>query len=96
MNGGVDTQLIDADRKAVLSVRYMLQGHDSKNNSCRLFIENNADTGEGITYTGSKVATDSGDLKWLEKEDSIGRIADEDGKLVIIIDKADGKYNACL
>ncbi len=90
LNGGVDTQLIGADRRAVLSARYMLQGRDSKNNSCRLFIENNAETGEGITYTRPKIVTDSSDLKWLEKEDLIGRIADEDGKLVIMIDKADG------
>ena len=89
LNGGVDTQMTGADGRTALSARYMLQGHDSKNNSCRLFIENNAETGDGTTYTRPKIVTDSSELKWLEREELIGRIADEDGKLVIIIDKAD-------
>lgn len=91
LNGGVDTQMTGADGRTLLSARYMLQGRDTKNNSCRLFIENNAETGNGTTYTRPKIITDSSELKWLEKEELVGRIADEDGKLVIIIDTADGK-----
>lgn len=88
LSGGVDTQMISED-KTILSARYMLAGYDSKNVPCRLFIENNAEAEEGITYTRPKIYTDSSDLKWLETEELIGRIAEEDGKLVIIIDKAD-------
>lgn len=91
LNGGVDTQMTGADGRTLLSARYMLEGRDSKNNSCRLFIENNAETGVGTTYTRPKIVTDSSELKWLEREELIGRIADEDGKLVIIIDTANGK-----
>ena len=94
LNGGVDTQMTSADQRTTLSARYMLQGHDNKNNPCRLFIENNAEAGEGITYTRPKIYTDSSDLKWMEKAELIGRIADEEGKLVIIIDKADNKADS--
>lgn len=87
LQGGVDTQITGPDGKTVLSARYMLQGYDGKDKNCCLFIENNAVTEEGTTYTKPKIYTDSSDLKWMEKEELVGRITDEDGKLVIVIDK---------
>lgn len=88
LNGGVDTQLTGADGRTQLSARYMLQGLDSERKPCRLFIENNAKGGDGTTYTKPKIYTDSSDLKWMEEEALTGRIADENGQLVIIIESA--------
>lgn len=101
LNGGVDTQLIRGKEKAVLSARYMLQGRDGRNECCRLFIENNSvntavkdgksgeGAEEGAVFTRPKIYTDSSALKWLEKEELLGRVGEEDGRLVIIIRKAD-------
>lgn len=85
LNGGVDTQLVNSDGRTTLSARYMLKGYDRKDNPCHLFIENNAETENEITFTSPRIYTDSCELKWLEKEELTGRITNEDGKLVILI-----------
>lgn len=90
LNGGVDTQMFNTDNKGTLSARYMLKGYDSENKPCRLFIENNAETGNGDAYTSPKIFTDSKSLKWLEQEELVGRIENEEGKIVIIIEGRDG------
>lgn len=81
--GGVDTQLINADGMGTLSARYMLEGHDADNVPCFLYIENNAVIGE--KFTRPVIYTDSKALKWLEKENLVGRIENQDGQLVILI-----------
>lgn len=85
LNGGVDTQLISKEGHVTLSARYMLKGHDNKNRPCSLFIENNAESEDEITYTKPKIYTDSEHLKWLEQEKLTGRLEHKDGRLVIII-----------
>lgn len=85
MAGGADTQLIKPDNIVTLSARYMLKGTDRKNNPCHIFIENNAEAENGVTYTKPVIFTDSKDLKWLEHKELEGRIENEEGKLVIII-----------
>lgn len=92
LNGGVDTQVINTGNKGTLSARYMLEGYDSENKPCRIFIENNAETGDGAPYTNPKIFTDSKNLNWLEQEELVGRIENEEGKIVIIIERRD---NGC-
>lgn len=87
MNGGVDTQMIYTDGTGTLSARYIVEGQDYKGNVCRLFIENNAKIGSTDNATEPKVITDSKELKWLETADLAGRIENEDGQLIIVIEK---------
>ena len=89
MNGGVDTQMIYADGTGTLSARYIIEGRDCKGNTCRLFIENNAKIGEGSNTTVPKIITDSQELKWLESVDLVGRIENENGQLMILIEKVE-------
>ena len=88
LNGGVDTQLILPDGTGTLSARYIVEGHDCKGHACRLFIENNAQVGNEKTVTHPKIITDSRELKWLETESLTGRIENENGQLVIVIERA--------
>lgn len=83
--GGVDTQLENRDGTGTLSARYMLEGYDAENMPCYVFIENNAVKGD--EFTQPAIYTDSKCLKWLEKENLVGRIEEQDGQLVIIIGK---------
>lgn len=83
--GGVDTQLENRDGTGTLSARYMLEGYDAENMPCHVFIENNAVTGD--EFTQPAIYTDSKCLKWLEKENLVGRIEGRDGQLIIIIGK---------
>ncbi|MDE7018776.1 MAG: DUF3237 domain-containing protein [Lachnospiraceae bacterium] len=88
LKGGVDTQIIGPGQRTSLSARYMLEGRDCRNEPCRLFVENNAESENGrIINTEPTIFTDSKDLKWLEREKLSGRIIEEEGKLVIIIEK---------
>lgn len=84
LNGGVDTQMIKKDGSGTLSARYMLKGMDCKGNPCQIFIENNAVLGESETLP--KIITDSKELKWMETADLSGRIMDENGQLLILIE----------
>lgn len=81
--GGVDTQKGEGDGTGTLSARYMVEGTDCEGNSCKLFIENNA---EFNSYTVPSIVTDSPALKWLETAELRGRIENIDGKLTIIIE----------
>ncbi len=85
LSGGVDTQRVDLDGKGTLSARYMLEGIDREGVSCKLFIENNAETGTEDTITKPQIITNSESLKWLEKEQLTGRILTENGQLIISI-----------
>ena len=85
LSGGVDTQQVDVDGTGTLSARYMLEGVDWEGIPCKLFIENNADTGAENTITKPQVFTDSANLKWLEKAQLTGRILSEEGQLIISI-----------
>ena len=89
MNGGVDTQMIYTDGTGTLSARYIVEGHDYKGNTCRLFIDNNAKIGESENATVPKIITDSQELKWLESANLVGRIENEDGQLIIVIEKVE-------
>lgn len=88
LSGGVDTQIIDKN-KGTLSARYMLKGFDSQNQPCGMFIENNGAFSSGETLTHPKIYTDSKNLKWLESANLIGRILNENDKLVILISTAE-------
>lgn len=83
MPGGVDTQFIRQDGTGTLSARYMMKGVDMKNTSCSMYIENFAKMGE--QWTTPKILTDSENLKWMEQAVLKGKIASEEGKLVIYI-----------
>lgn len=85
LQGAVDTQLINPDGTGTLSARYMIKGKDYENKSCYLYIDNNAII--GAPYTTPTIYTDSMALKWLEKEALTGKIENENGQLVIIIQK---------
>lgn len=87
LNGGVDTQIIEADGTGTLSARYIVEGHDCKGNACRLFIENNAKIGTEDASTHPMIITDSQELKWLENANLVGHIVHEDGQLMIVIEK---------
>ena len=81
--GGVDTQMIGKNGEGTLSARYMLEGWDSENEPCRLFIENSARAGS--RKTRPVIRTDSPALKWMEKAELEGRMENADGQLVITI-----------
>lgn len=66
-----------------LSARYMLEGIDCAGQHCRIFIENNAETGEA--FTRPRVLTDSQRLSWLNSEPLAGRIISTDSSLTIEI-----------
>ena len=85
MSGGVDTQHVSADGSGTLSARYMLEGVDAQGAPCKIFIENNAETGTENTLTKPQIFTDSESLKWLEGEQLTGRILSEEGQLIISI-----------
>jgi len=85
LSGGVDTQQVDLDGKGTLSARYMLEGVDREGKACKVFIENNAETGTENTITKPQIFTDSASLKWLEKAQLTGRILSEEGQLIISI-----------
>lgn len=84
LNGGVDTQIIGKD-SGTLSARYMLKGFDAQKQPCSMYIENNGTFTVSETLTHPKIYTDSKKLKWLESANLIGRILNENNKLVIII-----------
>lgn len=87
-NGGVDTQKeIKEPAIGTLSARYIINGTDSKGNSCGLFVENNGVFGE--EYTSPKIYTNSEDLKWMEGVELKGKIATIDNQLTILIYKAE-------
>ena len=83
LSGGVDTQKAYADGTGTLSARYMIEGTDCEGNSCKMFIENNA---EFNSYTVPTIITDSLVLKWLETANLRGRLEFPDGKLNIVIE----------
>ncbi len=83
LNGGVDTQIHTANRHA-LSARYMMEGTDAQGQKCRVFVENNADMSDGYEHvTSPRIYTDSANLKWLEKEELVGKLI-TGGEQVII------------
>ncbi len=80
--GGADCQHFTAG-EGTLSARYILEGTDFAGNSCRIFIENNADiSGE---YTRPMLFTDSPALKEFSRSELTGRIINDNGKLTIEI-----------
>lgn len=85
--GGVDTQRAEDNETGTLSARYMIEGTDCEGNSCKLFIENNA---EFNSYTVPTIITDSPALKWLEKANLQGRIEEINGQLTIIVELKGG------
>ncbi|MBQ9142897.1 MAG: DUF3237 family protein [Lachnospiraceae bacterium] len=85
LSGGVDTQQVDLNGRGTLSARYMLEGVDREGTPCRIFIENNAQTGTENTKTKPQIFTDSESLKWLEREQLTGEILSEEGQLIISI-----------
>ena len=85
--GGVDTQIVNKDKTGTLSARYIVEGKDCEGNSCRLFIENNGILSDDGIVTKPKILTDSPVLKWMETEEFVGHIHDDDGQLTIIIEK---------
>ena len=91
LNGGVDTQKVDAQGNGTLSARYMIEGVDCAGTACKLFIENNAVAGGAQTVTTPHIITDSIKLKWLENANLQGRIEDSNGQLTIIIELTGAK-----
>ena len=74
--GGVDTQRIFPDGRVILSARYMLEGHDSENSKCRMFIENNGTCDyKGNVVTRPRIITDSISLQWLETAELSGTVS---------------------
>lgn len=67
---------------STLSARYTLSGVDSRGDSCRIFIENEAV--QGSPYSLPKVFTDSKALSFLNTSDLIGYI-DTEGDFTIRI-----------
>ncbi|MBQ6529183.1 MAG: DUF3237 family protein [Clostridia bacterium] len=84
--GGVDTQYLDRNGSGTLSARYSLSGTDRDGRPARIFIENNARTGE---ETHPRVWTDSPCLAFLETAELIGHIRKEDDHLLITIETDD-------
>lgn len=87
--GGVDTQFIGNDGNGMLSARYMLEGKDVCGNPCRIFIHNQAQTGqEAPMRTVPVVVTDSPVLQYLEKAELEGElVGTEDGVCITVRDK---------
>jgi hypothetical protein len=91
MQGGVDTQktnfMMTGDstlNRTLLSARYILSGTDCDGKPCKIFVENNAVSGE--QYTHPTILTDSKALDFLNNNDSLkGKIDMTGGKLTIRI-----------
>ena len=71
--GGVDTQIISADKKRhTLSARYMISGKDHLGQDCKLYIENNGNIHESndkyLFRTYPRIITSSNALKFIEQE----------------------------
>lgn len=79
--GALDRQMDDGGL-STLSARYTLSGVDSRGDSCRIFIENEAV--QGSSYSLPKVFTDSKALSFLNTSDLIGYI-DTEGDFTIRI-----------
>ncbi len=87
LGDGTDTQARWPGRAKTLSARYLMEGTDYVGNSCRLFVENNAElTGDGPLRTTPRILTDSPLLKGLEQAKLTGEIEGvEEGVLRIHI-----------
>jgi hypothetical protein len=74
--GGVDTQVQESGKGRTLSARYILDGTDAKGQKCKIFIENNGDSGSngGMNNTKPKVITDCKSLEYLEDSNLSGTI----------------------
>ena len=83
--GGVDTQYLAPDGQGTLSARYMLSGTDCEGKPARIFIENNARTGE---ETHPTIRTDSACLAFLESAQLVGHIHPMKDHLRITIETA--------
>ena len=80
--GGIDTQMQRNDENRTLSARYILEGTDCVGESCKIFIENNAEIAENgvIEKTNPVIITDSKALSYLETAELYGRVSfKEDG-----------------
>lgn len=92
LSGGVDTQQVDLEGKGTLSARYMLEGTDREGVPCKVFIENNGETGSENMLTRPRIFTDSESLKWLEKAQLTGRILFEEEQLIISIGLEENRH----
>ncbi len=85
--GGVDTQVQYQHENKSLSARYILEGKDASDCSCRIFVENQAVLQEdcALLVTKPRILTDSTTLKWLENADLSGTVEEEQGYIIIKI-----------
>ena len=87
--GGVDTQNYFKSAgegqmpSGSLSARYILEGTDYTGEKCKIYIENNGKFGEPFTHP--RITTDSKALASLNKDNLLGKLDNENGKLIIRI-----------
>ncbi len=86
LEGGIDTQVIEADGHGTLSARYILEGTDCDGAECRIYIENNGKLAPNEPIVTTPVIyTNSAALKWAEKAVLTGTVLPEkDGVLISI------------
>ncbi|MBR1640992.1 MAG: DUF3237 family protein [Butyrivibrio sp.] len=73
--GGVDTQIGCDGEIRTLSARYIIKGIDASGNNCSIFVDNSGSVnGDNEIITKPRFITDSPLLKWMEKDEYIGKI----------------------
>ena len=85
ISDAVDTQIHYENGLKTLSARYILEGVDSENNDCKIFIENNGIEKDGKIKTTPTIITDSPGLKHLEMAQLSGRVISEHENIIIKI-----------
>ncbi|MCR5690769.1 MAG: DUF3237 family protein [Eubacterium sp.] len=86
LEGGVDTQVIQADGSGRLSARYTLEGEDAQGNACHIYVDNQAELGQDRTEP--KCYSDSPLLEDLCQRELEGRmVTDQEGFKIIIYEK---------
>lgn len=90
MKGGIDTQISDKNGTTVLSARYFIEGKDSDNQACKIFIENYAEAKDGEKMvTKPKIYTDSKALAHWENATLQGELETQNGEVLITISTVD-------
>ena len=85
ISDAVDTQIHYENGLKILSARYILEGVDSENNRCRIFIENNGIEKDGKITTTPTIITDSPVLKYLETAQLSGSVISSNEDIIIKI-----------
>ena len=72
------------DGKVTSQARFILEGTDSKGNSCQIYIQDDGVMTDNVVLTRPIIFTDSKELEWLETADIQGRVVtDADGKKTV-------------